>query len=317
MKREKKKLLEVKELSIYFKQKPGYLKAVDQVSFSIRQGETFGLIGESGSGKSTIGKSILRYYHLTKGEIFFDGIEIGKKKEKELLPFRKKMQSIFQDPYASLDPSQTVKKIVCEPMEIHYLYTKQEREQKAAKMMEMVGLSKKDLEKYPYEFSGGQRQRISIARALSIEPDFVLCDEPISALDVSLQSQIVTMLQEFQKKLGLTYLFISHQLQIVQQICNHIGVMYLGNLLEIAPSDALYHSPLHPYTKILICSVLSTNPKIKSLDNIQLDKGIYIREETGCKFYHRCPYAKEICKEKFPQLYEAEPNHFVACYLYQ
>ena len=221
-----KPLIEVKDLKVYFKQKspkllsfkPGILKAVDQVSFSIEKGKTFGLVGESGSGKSTIGKAILRYHKPTGGEIFYEGTEIGAMGEKELLPYRKKMQSVFQDPYSSLDPSHTVQDIICEPMAIHKMYTQKERKERAKELIRVVGLKEQDLLKYPHEFSGGQRQRISIARALSVQPEFVVCDEPISALDVSLQAQIVQMLQDLQEKYGLTYLFISHDLSVVEHI---------------------------------------------------------------------------------------------------
>jgi len=318
-------LIEVKDLQIYFKQKPdhvlsfraGALKAVDHVSFSIKKGETFGLVGESGSGKSTIGKSILRYHDLNGGEIYFDGNEIGHFNEKELLSFRKKMQSVFQDPYSSLDPSQTVMKIVCEPMEIHKLYTKLERKDRAIEMMETVGLHKEDLLKYPHEFSGGQRQRISIARSLSIQPSFILCDECISALDASLQAQIVNLLEKLQDKQGLTYLFISHQLQIVQKISDNIGVMYLGNIMEISSSEKLYSNPLHPYTKMLISSILVPDPKVKSLDNIIPDFGVQTRVKEGCKFSNRCPHVMERCKAEASELHEVEPKHFVACHLFE
>lgn len=318
-------LIEVKDLKIHFKQKSpkvlsfqaGYLKAVDEVNFSIRKGETFGLVGESGSGKSTIGKAILRYFTPTGGEIYYNGTEIGHKKEAELLPYRKKMQSIFQDPYSSLDPSRTVREIICEPMEIHKLYTPSERKERAAQLIEVVGLKKADLQKYPHEFSGGQRQRISIARALSVQPEFVVCDEPISALDVSLQAQIVHMLEDLQDKLGLTYLFISHQLQVVQKICDNIGVLYLGNILEISSSEKLYANPLHPYTKMLISSILVPDPRVKTLDNIVVETGVQKRETAGCKFRNRCPYCTEKCKAEMPELKEAEPGHFVACHRYQ
>lgn len=318
-------LIEVKDLKIHFKQKSpkvlsfqtGYLKAVDEVNFSIQKGETFGLVGESGSGKSTIGKAILRYFTPTGGEIYYNGTEIGHKKEAELLPYRKKMQSIFQDPYSSLDPSRTVREIICEPMEIHKLYTSSERKERAAQLIEVVGLKKADLQKYPHEFSGGQRQRISIARALSVQPEFVVCDEPISALDVSLQAQIVHMLEDLQDKLGLTYLFISHQLQVVQKICDNIGVLYLGNILEISSSEKLYANPLHPYTKMLISSILIPDPKVKTLDNIVVETGVQKRETGGCKFRNRCPYCTEKCKAEMPVLKEAEPGHFVACHRYQ
>ena len=298
-------LIEVKDLKVYFKQKspkllsfkPGILKAVDQVSFSIEKGKTFGLVGESGSGKSTIGKAILRY-------------------QKELLPYRKKMQSVFQDPYSSLDPSHTVQDIICEPMEIHKLYTPKERKERAKELIRVVGLKEQDLLKYPHEFSGGQRQRISIARALSVQPEFVVCDEPISALDVSLQAQIVQMLQDLQEKYGLTYLFISHQLQVVQKICDEIGVLYLGNLMEIADADKLYSNPLHPYTKMLISSIPVPDPRVKTLDQIVTDNGVQSRSIGGCRFHNRCPWCEERCRQEVPLLREAEPGHLVACHKY-
>lgn len=319
----KTKLINVQNLKLYFKQKTNsfsfqnsYLKAVDDVTFSINKGETIGLVGESGSGKSTVGRSIMRHYELTGGNIFFDGMEIGHLKDKELMPFRKKMQSVFQDPYSSLNPSKAVLDIVCEPMHIHNIFAKQERKERAAFMLEVVGLKREDLNKYPHEFSGGQRQRISIARALSVNPSFVLCDEPISALDVSMQAQIINMLEDLQSELGLTYLFISHQLSVVKHICNNIGVMYLGNLIEIAGSNQLYAYPLHPYTKMLISSVLVPDPDVNNLDNITPDLGIQTRAETGCKFRTRCPYAADKCKELAPNLLEVETGHFVACHLF-
>lgn len=319
-----KALIEVKNLKVHFKQKssrlfslkPDYLKAVDDVNFTIAKGETFGLVGESGSGKSTIGKAILRYYHTTGGEIYYEGNEIGRMKESELQPYRKKMQSVFQDPYSSLDPSRTVREIICEPMEIHKMYTSAQRKDRADELIEIVGLKKADLLKYPHEFSGGQRQRISIARALSINPEFVVCDEPISALDVSLQAQIIHMLENLQYKYGLTYLFISHQLQVVQKMCDNIGVLYLGNMLEISSSKKIYREPMHPYTKMLISSILVPDPRVNMLDNIIIETGIQSRVITGCKFQNRCPHCTQQCKTEVPKLVEAKPEHFVACHLY-
>lgn len=320
-----KPLIEVKDLKVYFKQKspkllsfkPGILKAVDQVSFSIEKGKTFGLVGESGSGKSTIGKAILRYHKPTGGDIFYEGTEIGTMGEKELLPYRKKMQSVFQDPYSSLDPSHTVQDIICEPMAIHKMYTPKERKERAKELIRVVGLKEQDLLKYPHEFSGGQRQRISIARALSVQPEFVVCDEPISALDVSLQAQIVQMLQDLQEKYGLTYLFISHQLQVVQKICDEIGVLYLGNLMEIADADKLYSNPLHPYTKMLISSIPIPDPRVKTLDQIVTDTGVQSRSIGGCRFHNRCPWCEERCRQDPPALRQVEPGHMVACHKYQ
>ena len=317
-------LIEVRNLKVHFKQKspkllsfkPGVLKAVDDVSFQIEKGKTFGLVGESGSGKSTIGKAILRYHRPTGGEVFYDGAEIGAMSEKELLPYRKRMQSIFQDPYSSLDPSHTVKDIICEPMEIHRMYTPAERKERARELIQVVGLKEQDLLKYPHEFSGGQRQRISIARALSVRPEFVVCDEPISALDVSLQAQIVQMLQDLQQEFGLTYLFISHQLQVVQKICDEIGVLYLGSLMEVSNAEMLYGNPLHPYTKMLISSIPVPDPRVKTLEHIVTDNGVQSRNIGGCKFHNRCPWCEEKCRNVVPQLTEAEPGHYVACHKY-
>lgn len=318
-------LIEVKDLVVRFRQKssklfelkPSYFSAVDHVNFQIKRGETYGLVGESGSGKSTVGKAILRYHKPDSGSILFDGTDITNLGEKDLLPHRKKMQSVFQDPYSSLDPGMTVSEIICEPMEIHQLYTKKERKERAAELIETVGLTKTDLLKYPHEFSGGQRQRISIARALSIHPEFILCDEPISALDVSLQAQIVNMLEELQDKLGLTYLFISHQLQVVQKICDHLGVMYLGQLLETGSSEAIYGNPQHPYTQMLLSSMLEPDPDVHSLDAIIPDTGVQTYSGVGCKFANRCPHAKDRCRKEIPPYYQTEEDHQVACFLYE
>lgn len=315
-------LIEVKNLSVHFKQKspkifsfrPGILKAVDNVSFKIEKGKTFGLVGESGSGKSTIGKAILRYHRTSGGEIYYNGTEIGSLPEKQLLPFRKKMQSVFQDPYSSLDPSHTVQDIICEPMEIHHMYTPAERKERARELIQVVGMKEQDLLKYPHEFSGGQRQRISIARSLSVTPEFVVCDEPISALDVSLQAQIVQMLQDLQKEYGLTYLFISHQLQVVQKICDEIGVLYLGSLMEVASAEKLYGNPMHPYTQMLISSIPVPDPRVKTLEHIVTDSGVQSRNITGCRFHNRCPFCTEKCRQEVPQLREVEAGHFVACH---
>ena len=263
-----KPLIEVKDLKVYFKQKspkllsfkPGILKAVDQVSFSIEKGKTFGLVGESGSGKSTIGKAILRYHKPTGGEIFYEGTEIGAMGEKELLPYRKKMQSVFQDPYSSLDPSHTVQDIICEPMAIHKMYTPKERKERAKELIRVVGLKEQDLLKYPHEFSGGQRQRISIARALSVQPEFVVCDEPISALDVSLQAQIVQMLQDLQEKYGLTYLFISHDIAVIEKMSHRVAVLDQGRIVEIGATDDVLQRPRHDYTRQLLDAVPVADP---------------------------------------------------------
>lgn len=320
------KLIEVNDLVVRFPKKSGklislrseYFHAVDHVTFHINRGETYGLVGESGSGKSTIGKAILRYHTPSEGAILYRGDDITRLKDPELLPYRRRMQSVFQDPYSSLNPSMTARQIICEPMEIHHYGDSAEaRRARAEEMIETVGLTKRDLLKYPHEFSGGQRQRISIARALSIQPEFVLCDEPISALDVSLQAQIVRMLEELQDKLGLTYLFISHQLQVVQKICDHIGVLYLGSLMETGPSALVYGRPLHPYTQMLLSAMLEPDPDVHSLDHILPDKGGRPTKPGGCKFAGRCPHATPRCFAETPPVYEAEPGHHVACYLYE
>lgn len=316
------KLIEVRDLVIRFPKRrrsglalrPEYFNAVDRVSFGIEKGETFGLVGESGSGKSTIGKSILGYLRPEGGEILYEGTRISGLRDRELLPYRRRMQSIFQDPYASLDPSMTVREIICEPMEIHRLLDARGRRDRAAELLEAVGMSAGDLRRYPYEFSGGQRQRISIARALSVNPEFVMCDEPISALDVSLQAQIVFMLRDLQQKYRLTYLFISHQLQVVQKICDHIGVLYLGSMLEWGPSDAVYENPRHPYTQMLMASMLEPDPDCDSLDRVIPDAGVQQYSGHGCKFYNRCPHAEPRCAEGDPDTKEVGPGHFVRCF---
>ena len=266
-----KPLIEVKDLKVYFKQKspkllsfkPGILKAVDQVSFSIEKGKTFGLVGESGSGKSTIGKAILRYHKPTGGEIFYEGTEIGAMGEKELLPYRKKMQSVFQDPYSSLDPSHTVQDIICEPMAIHKMYTPKERKERAKELIRVVGLKEQDLLKYPHEFSGGQRQRIGLARAMVMDPELVVADEPISALDVSIRAQVLNLLKKFQRERGTTYLFIAHDLSIVRFISDRIGVIYKGDIVEVATAEELFDFPMHPYTRSLISAIPIPDPNLE------------------------------------------------------
>jgi ABC-type oligopeptide transport system ATPase subunit len=270
------------------------LRAVDGVSFQIRRGETFGLVGESGSGKSTVGRCLLRLYDYTGGEVSFDGQPLGSLKEKQLKPFRRRIQSIFQDPYSSLNPSLNVLELISEPMKIHGLYQGDERKEAVAALLETVGLKREHLYRYPHEFSGGQRQRISIARALSVRPEFVVCDEPISALDVSVQAQVVNMLEDLQAEFGLTYLFIAHDLSMVRHISDRIGVMYGGRLVEVAESDELYDNPLHPYTKALLSSILETDP-LKANQRIHLDGFSALRGESEAA-----------------QLQEVSPGHFVA-----
>ena len=258
-------LIEVKNLKKYFTKKSGLIKkeikevkAVDDVSFYIKKGETLGLVGESGCGKSTLGRTLIRLYDVTDGEILFDGEDISKKSEKELKNFRKRTQTIFQDPYASLNPNMTVKDIIREPLDIHTNFSKDEKDKIVYEMLKKVGLNKEHATRYPHEFSGGQRQRIGIARALSVKPDFIFCDEPISALDVSIQAQIINLLEDLQKELGITYLFIAHDLSMVKHISDRVCVMYLGKVVEIGSSEDIYENPKHPYTKALLSSI----PKI-------------------------------------------------------
>ena len=320
-----KPLIEVKDLKVYFKQKspkllsfkPGILKAVDQVSFSIEKGKTFGLVGESGSGKSTIGKAILRYHKPTGGEIFYGEAEIGAMGEKKLLPYRKKMQSVFQDPYSSLDPSHTVQDIICEPMEIHKLYTPKERKERAKELIRVVGLKEQDLLKYPHEFSGGQRQRIVIARALILEPKFIFCDEPVSALDVSVRAQVLNLMKDLQKEFNLTYMFISHDLSVVRFLCDRIGVMYLGRMVEIADRQELYDNPMHPYTKALLSAIPVPDVDVKH-EPMLLEGDIPspYNPPKGCLFHTRCKFAMECCKTEVPQMRQIGENHCVACHLY-
>lgn len=319
-------LIEVKELKKYFPVKNRFIgsekkfvKAVDGVSFDIKKGETFGLVGESGCGKSTLGRSITRLYDITSGDIFFDGTNIAKFNKKELKQYNKKMQIIFQDPYSSLNPNMNVEELISEPLVLHTNLSKNERTDKIHSLLEMVGLKKTDMEKFPHEFSGGQCQRIGIARAISTNPDFILCDEPISALDVSIQAQVVNMLEDLQRELGLTYLFVAHDLSMVRHISDRIGVMYLGNIIEISPSNDLYNNPLHPYTKALLSAIPIADPLKAKASQRQIIEGDIpspIDVPSGCRFHTRCPYAKPICKEITPQMKEVEGGHHVACHLY-
>ncbi|MGL6169393.1 MAG: ABC transporter ATP-binding protein [Fusobacteriaceae bacterium] len=319
-------LIEIKNICKYFEQKKAFpfgkksfLKAVDDVSLEIKKGETLGLVGESGCGKTTLGRTILKLYESTSGEIKYDGKNIENLNFKEISPFRKKIQMIFQDPYASLNPRQTVGDIVGEPMEIHNLYAKEEIPKKVLEILELVGLNSSHMSRYPHEFSGGQRQRVGIARALACSPEFIVCDEPISALDVSIQAQIVNVLEELQEKLGLTYLFIAHDLSMVKHISDRVGIMYLGKLVEIAPSDSIYENPLHPYTKALLSAIPIPDPDLSaSRDRIVLEGDIPtpIDPPPGCRFKTRCPSVMEKCQCEEPKLKEVESGHKVACHLY-
>lgn len=320
------KLIEVNNLKKYFPIKKSsiigkskYLKAVDGVSFYIKEGETFGLVGESGCGKSTTGRSIIRLFDVTEGEIRYRGKDIAKLNERELKPYRRKMQVIFQDPYASLNPSLTVENLISEPLDVYNIGDKKERKEKVLELLEKVGLDKEHMDRYPHEFSGGQRQRIGIARALSIDPEFVLCDEPISALDVSIQAQVVNMLEDLQKEMGLTYLFIAHDLSMVRHLSHRIGVMYLGKLIETGSSDEIYDHPAHPYTQALLSSVLVPDPKKaiqKPIKALEGDVPSPLNPPQGCKFVTRCKYAMKKCHEIEPILQEIAPGHTVACHLY-
>lgn len=319
-------LIEVGNLKKYFpvkntfmKSEKKFVKAVDGVSFEIRKGETFGLVGESGCGKSTLGRTITRLYDVTDGDIFFEGTNIAKLNKKEMKEYYSKMQIIFQDPYSSLNPYMNVEELINEPLELHTTLTKKERLEKTEYLLETVGLKKSDMEKFPYEFSGGQCQRIGIARAISTEPKFVLCDEPISALDVSIQAQVVNMLEDLQEEMGLTYLFVAHDLSMVRHISDRIGVMYLGNIVEIGKSNDLYKNPLHPYTKALLSSIPIADPKrareaVRKVIEGDIPSPMDI--PSGCRFHTRCPYAKPICKEISPGIKFVEDGHSVACHLY-
>ena len=320
------KLIQVKDLKKYFSTKnpfgvkeKKYVKAVDGITFHIKRGETFGLVGESGCGKSTLGRTIARLYDVTSGNIVFDGRDISLLNKKELKPYRKRMQVIFQDPYSALNPYMNIAEIIDEPLRIHTNLSKNERSEKIRLILEKVGMKKDDMEKFPYEFSGGQRQRIGIARALSIEPDFILCDEPISALDVSIQAQVVNLLEDFREEMGLTYLFVAHDLSMVRHISNRIGVMYLGRLVEISESNMLYKNPLHPYTKALLSAIPIPDPdkasKIKR-EIMQGDVPSPIDIPKGCRFNTRCPHVLPICREAAPHMKEIEKGHFVECHLF-
>lgn len=313
-------LIEVRNLKKYFKVgKNATLKAVDDVSFNIRKGETLGLVGESGCGKTTCGRTVMGLYSATGGEVLFDGVEIHSLNKADKKKFARRAQIIFQDPYASLNPRMTVGDIIGEGIDIHNLYKGQERTERIFKLLELVGLNKEHASRFPHEFSGGQRQRIGIARALAIEPDFIVCDEPISALDVSIQAQVVNLLIKLQKELGLTYLFIAHDLSMVKHISDRVGVMYLGTMVELASSHDLYSKPLHPYTQALLSAIPIPDPEVeKNRQRIMLEGEVPspINPKPGCRFAARCKYAKPICSEQAPVFKEVEKEHFVACHLY-
>lgn len=315
-----KTLLEVYNLKKYFSVGKGAtLKAVDDVSFGIKKGETLGLVGESGCGKTTCGRTIIGIYPPSDGQVLFDGIDVHKLGKKEKKAFARRAQMIFQDPYASLNPRMTVSDIIGEGIDIHNLYKGQDRLDRIYQLLNLVGLNKEHALRFPHEFSGGQRQRIGIAKALAVEPEFIVCDEPISALDVSIQAQVVNLLIELQEKIGLTYLFIAHDLSMVKHISDRIGVMYLGNLVELSNGDELYENTLHPYTKALLSAIPIPNPSAeKSKRRIHLEGEVSspINPQPGCRFNKRCKFVKPICLEQTPLLKEVEKAHFVACHLF-
>ncbi|MBQ2651551.1 MAG: dipeptide ABC transporter ATP-binding protein [Clostridia bacterium] len=299
--------------------KKQYLKAVNDVSFEVGEHETFGLVGESGCGKSTLGRTIVRIYDPTEGKVFYKGQDVGQLKGDELKKFRKEVQMIFQDPYASLNARMTVGEIIREPMDIHHLYgSKQEREERVSQLLETVGLKPDHIRRYPHEFSGGQRQRISIARTLALDPKFIVCDEPISALDVSIQAQIINLLEKIQDEMNISYLFIAHDLGAVKHISQRIGAMYLGSLVEIGESEELYRNPLHPYTKALLSAIPIPDPQVmRKRAALDLDGEIPspLNVPTGCAFRTRCPKAMPVCAEVKPELQTVGTSQ-VACHLY-
>ena len=323
---EQRKLVEIEHLKKFFPargsgSKKLAVQAVDDVSFFIYKGETLGLVGESGCGKTTVGRTLLRLYEPTDGRIVYDGTVLYDKKEAvavNMMPYRRKMQIVFQDPYASLDPRMTIADIVGEPIDIHKLAdNKQARREKIIDLLERVGLNSEHANRYPHEFSGGQRQRVGIARALAVDPEFIVCDEPVSALDVSIQAQVVNMFEDLQKDLGLTYLFIAHDLSVVRHISDRIGVMYLGKLVELADSYELIAHSVHPYTRSLISAIPVADP-VTARANVRIplqgDVPSPVNPPSGCHFRTRCPYADECCAEKEPEFKEVGPGHWAACH---
>ncbi|AZO95847.1 dipeptide ABC transporter ATP-binding protein [Iocasia frigidifontis] len=321
---EEKKLLEINNLKKYFPVKAGvfkktvaYVKAVDDISFFIKKGETLGLVGESGCGKSTAGATILRLLEATAGEVIFDGRDILSLNKGKLREIRKEMQIIFQDPYASLNPRMTVADIVGEPLDIHNLVkNKQEKYERVSQLMNNVGLTVEQMKRYPHEFSGGQRQRIGIARALAVNPKLIIADEPVSALDVSVQAQVINILQDLQQEYGLTYLFIAHDLSVVKHISDRVAVMYLGKIVEMTDKDEIYLNPLHPYTQSLLSAIPIPDPSFKK-ERIILEGDVPspVDPPTGCRFHPRCPKAIDLCSSKEPEFKDYGNGHYVACHL--
>lgn len=324
---ERKPLLEVDGLKMHFpifkgvfRKQVGVVKAVDDLSFVVYEGETLGLVGESGCGKSTVGRSILRLYDLTDGKVSLDGVDISDLEGEELRAERPQMQMIFQDPQASLNPRMSVAAIIAEPLDEHKSLSKSERMERVFELMDAVGLNRDWANRFPHEFSGGQRQRIGIARALALNPKFIVCDEPIAALDVSIQAQVVNLLEDLQDKFGLTYLFISHDLSMVRHLAKRVAVMYLGKMVELAPREVLYDKPLHPYTQALLSAVPEPDPQIaRKRERIILEGDVPspANPPEGCNFCTRCPKVMDICKRETPIWQEIEPERFVACHLFE
>lgn len=315
-------LLEVKHLKKYFPIKGGvfsktigHVYAVDDVNFTLNTGETLGLVGESGCGKSTTGRTILRLIEPTDGEVYFEGQDITKLDKNAMRSLRREMQIIFQDPYASLNPRMTIGSIIGEPLEIHKMAKGAEKEERVASLLQKVGLRAEDMRKYPHEFSGGQRQRIGIARALALNPKLIVCDEPVSALDVSIQAQVINLLEDLQAELGLSYLFIAHNLNVVEHISDRVAVMYLGQIVELASDEALYNNPQHPYTEALLSAVPIPDPTVKK-KRILLEGDVPspINPPTGCHFHTRCMYKDKICEEVEPEFKDIGGGHWVACH---
>lgn len=327
MSEQKDVLLKVDGLKMYFpitqgivvQRHVGDVKAVDGLTFDIHQGETLGLVGESGCGKSTTGRAILQLYKPTAGQVIFEGEDITAMRGESLRKMRRRMQMIFQDPYASLNPRMTVGNIISEPLEVHGLLNGKERREKVKELLDVVGLNPYFVNRYPHEFSGGQRQRIGVARALALNPDFIVCDEPISALDVSIQAQVINLLEDLQQEFGLTYLFIAHDLSVVRHISDRIAVMYLGKLVELTTRDDLYAKPMHPYSQALLSAVPIPDPVVEEKRQrviLEGDVPSPANPPKGCNFCTRCPKAFEPCYVDEPEFKEVEPGHWVACYLY-
>ncbi|MBU7047556.1 MAG: ABC transporter ATP-binding protein [Theionarchaea archaeon] len=314
-------LLEVQNLKKYFPvgggllTKPEMNKAVDDVSFTIKEGETLGLVGESGCGKTTCGKTIMKIYEPYDGKILFKGVDITHLKRNDMRKYRRDMSIIYQDPYGSLDPRMTIGGIIAEPIEVHNLYPREEREERVLELMEKVGLTPEQVNRYPHEFSGGQRQRIGIARALAVDPDFVVADEPVSALDVSIQAQILNLMQDLQREFEFTILFVTHDLSVIKHISNRVAVMYVGKIVEMASRTDLFSDPLHPYTEALLSAVPVPNPKFKKKEIIlKGDVPSTTRPPSGCRFHTRCMYAKDICSEREPVFEDKGHGHFASCH---